>query len=86
MNQTQLQIGDIVLITTGEWAGAGGIVSWPISADEPGYVLVHSEGRIAGVRLSAADLSLADKPPSGFTQLTYQLNRLSSLLIEKSFL
>jgi hypothetical protein len=86
MPEPKYTVGDCVLITRGDWSGHGGVVSWPLSDDEPGYVLVCIEDKIAGVRILPEDVTLADRATRGFTQLTYQLNRLSSFLIEKRFL
>lgn len=79
-------IGELVVITSGEWKGYGGVVSWPISDEQAGYVLFCSESRIAGLKVSGKDVRPADETYQGFTQLTYHLLKLSSHVIEKSIL
>jgi hypothetical protein len=78
--------GAQVTFVSGEWAGMAGVVSWPISKEESGYVLVQSEGRVAGVLTSYEDIVLADETTKGFTQLAYQLIKLSSQLIENAIM
>lgn len=86
MAEKSYQIGDLVTFTGGEWTSYAGIVSWPITEDDAGYVLVQSDGRIAGLRASHEDIESAGKSGKGFTQLAYQLIKLSSYLIEKAIL
>jgi hypothetical protein len=86
MAEKTFQIGDLVTFIRGEWMGHAGIVSWPITKDDAGYVLVQFDGRIAGLRASNEDIESADKSSKGFTQLAYQLIKLSSYLIEKAIL
>jgi len=86
MAEISYQTGDLVVLTRGEWKGYAGVVSWPISADQAGYVLVCSDGRIAGIRVSSDEINLAGETSQGFTQLSYHLLKLSSYVIEKSIL
>jgi hypothetical protein len=86
MADSSYQLGDLVVITSGEWKDYAGVVSWPITENNVGYVLVYSDGRIAGVRVSDKEIKLADETSEGFTQLTYHLIKLSSYLIEKRIL
>ena len=79
-------IGDLVVLTSDKWKGYGGVVSWPVTREDPGYVLVCSESRIAGLRVSLNEAKPADGSYQGFTQLTYHLLKLSSHVIEKSIL
>jgi hypothetical protein len=86
MADNNYQLGELVIFTSGEWVGFAGVVSWPISREDPGYVLVHSEGRVAGVSTSYEDVMPADETAKGFTQLAYQLIKLSSQLIENAIM
>ena len=80
------QTGDLVLLNNGKWNGYAGVVSWPITADKPGYVLVCSEGLIAGLSVTIDEIELPNESTKGFTQLAYNLLKLSSHIIEKSVL
>ena len=86
MADENYKLGELVTFVSGEWTGFAGVVSWPISKDEPGYVLVQSEGRVAGVSTSYEDIVPADETTKGFTQLAYQLIKLSSQLIENTIM
>jgi hypothetical protein len=86
MAEKNYQVGELVTFTGGEWTGYAGIVSWPITEDDAGYVLVQSDGRVAGLRASHEDIKSVGKSSKGFTQLAYQLIKLSSFLIEKAIL
>jgi hypothetical protein len=86
MAEKSYQVGDLVVLASGEWQGYPGVVSWPISQGEAGYVLVCSEGRIAGLRCSYQEVKPADETGKGFVQVAYHLNKLSSHLIEKAIL
>jgi hypothetical protein len=78
-------MGVTVSLVDGEWRGRAGVVSWPITPDTAGYVLIHVDGRIAGVQAGYRDV-LPAPDSEGFTQLTSQLIKLSSLLIESAIL
>jgi len=80
------EYGETVVVVSGDWQGHTGVVSWPIKQGEPGYVLIESDGWIAGQPASLQDVAPAAGPPKGCTQLTYRLINLSSLLIERSVL
>jgi hypothetical protein len=62
-------------------------VSWPVSTEEAGYVLVYSGGRVAGLRTSYEQIQpTTDEFREGYTQRAYFLVKLSSHLIEKAIL
>ena len=86
MEKSKYQVGDLVALLNGEWKDHAGIVSWPISKDDTGYVLIYSDGYIAGIKASSADVKRVDESYAGFTQLTYHLVKLSSHLIENAIL
>jgi hypothetical protein len=76
----------MVVLVSGEWQGYAGVVSWPVSTKETGYVLVYSDGRIAGLRVSYEEVLPTDGTAQGYTQLAHLLIKLSSHLIEKAIL
>jgi hypothetical protein len=82
MSQTTLLAGDLVKILKPEWAGAVGILTPPISAQEPGHVLFHVDGSILVMDASLEDVAPADESSAGFAQLGYQLIKLGSHVIE----
>ena len=86
MADENYQLGELVSFISGEWVGFAGVVSWPINKEDAGYVLVHSEGRVAGVSTSYEDIKPADETAKGFTQLAYQLIKLSSQIIENAIM
>lgn len=86
MAEREYRIGDLVVVAAGEWQGHAGIVSWPITPQEAGHVLVYSDGRIAGPRLSHAEVRPADAATRGYSQLAHSLIKLSSFLIERAIL
>jgi hypothetical protein len=86
MTERSFPFGDLVVLTGGEWKGTAGIVSWPITGNDAGYVLVYSDGRIAGLKVSGNQIKPADESIQGCTQLAYHLLKLSSLMIEKGVL
>ncbi|MDO8056716.1 MAG: hypothetical protein Q6361_07635 [Candidatus Hermodarchaeota archaeon] len=86
MVNENFQVGELVKITNGEWKGFTGVVSWPVSKQDKGYVLVQSDGKVAGVLTSHDEIEPTDRSAQGFTQLAYQLIRLSSYLIEKAIM
>jgi hypothetical protein len=86
MANNQLNFGDRVQLIRGQWTGRGAIVSWPVTPESPGFALVCVDDRIAGIPIHLDDVTPALPETRGFTQLTYQLNRLSSFLIERTFL
>ena len=86
MTERNYSVGELVVLTSGEWKGYGGVVSWPIGDKQAGYVLLCSESRIAGLKVSSNEVRPADETYQGFTQLTYHLLKLSSHVIEKSVL
>lgn len=52
MAEENYQVGELVTFIRGEWMGYAGVVSWPITEEDAGYVLVQSDGRVAGLRTS----------------------------------
>ena len=86
MTQTTYQIGETVVLVRGEWQGHAGVVSWPVSTEESGYVLVYSDDRIAGFRTSYEEILPTNETAEGYTQLAHLLLKLSSHLIEKAIL
>ncbi|MCC7358427.1 MAG: hypothetical protein IT317_03060 [Anaerolineales bacterium] len=86
MTENEYRIGNLVVVVAGEWQGHAGVVSWPITPQEAGHVLVLSDGRIAGPRLSHAEVRLADAATRGYSQLAHGLIKLSSFLIERAIL
>jgi hypothetical protein len=51
-----------------------------------GYVLIYSDGRIAGLHTSYEEILPTDQTTKGYTQLAHLLLKLSSHLIEKAIL
>lgn len=83
MSKRNLEIGDLVKLTTEEWDGVAGIVTQRITQANKGHVLVHREGCILGVTASIEDVVLADTSSQGFAQLAYNLIKLGSHVIEQ---
>jgi hypothetical protein len=81
MEKENHQVGDLVVVLDGDWKVYPGVVSWPVDADSPGYILVYSDGHIAGLQASTEDVRSADRSEAGFTQLIYYLIKLLSHLI-----
>lgn len=86
LDKNNLEIGDIVTLTTDEWAGCIGIVSHPVHESQAGHVLVYSAGHILGVPASLDDVVPADKRAEGHVQLAYTLIKLGSHVIEHGLL
>lgn len=86
MTKASYEVGELVMVTGGEWEGCAGVVSWPVTESQAGYVLVCSSSRVAGLKLTNKDIKPADETCRGFTQLTYHLLKLSSHVVEKSVL
>lgn len=63
----------MVILVCGEWQGHAGVVSWPVGTEESGYMLIYSDGRIAGLRTSYEDILPTDKNAEGYTQLAHSL-------------
>jgi len=84
MSKGNLEIGDVVRLTTGEWQGTSGVVSRPISKGAIGHVLVHKSGYILGVDASMEEVEIVDGSGEGFAQLAYNLIKLGSHVIEKT--
>jgi len=86
MSERNLEVGDLVQLTTGEWQGFVGIVTQPITQDHAGHVLVLKAGYILGIKASIGDVLLAEKSSQGFAQLAYNLIKLGSHVIEQRLL
>jgi hypothetical protein len=86
MKKVSYQVGELVMVVHGEWKGYAGVVSWPITEENAGYVLVYIDGSIAGLQITSEEIKPADESYQGFTQLTYHLLKLSSYVIERSIL
>lgn len=86
MSNKDLQIGDIVRLTTEGWAGNFGIVSQPITESMAGHVLVHRDGYILGVNTTLDEVVPADSSSKGYVQLAYNLIKLGSIVIEQGLL
>jgi hypothetical protein len=86
MADKNFQVGELVTFVSGEWKGFSGVVSWLITKDEAGYVLVCSEKQVAGIPTSFEEILPADETAKGYTQLAYQLIKLSSHLIETAIM
>jgi len=78
-----LKTGDLVKILIDDWFGSVGIVSQPITHQNPGHVLVCIDGCILGVVASIEDVELVDEYCEGYAQLAYNLIRLGSHVIEQ---
>jgi hypothetical protein len=86
MSERGFEIGDLVVLTRGEWREHAGVVSWPIGASQPGFVLICSAGRVAGVHADLANVRRADAAPSNYSQLAHCLLKLASYVIERAVL
>ncbi len=84
--KTNYSFGELVLIKSGAWKGFAGVISWPITEDQPGYVLIYTDDRIAGAQVTLADVTEPDETCQNFSLLAYHLLKLSSHVIEKSLL
>jgi hypothetical protein len=82
MEDAEYKVGDRVVLLSGEWEGQAGVVSWPITKNDLGYVLVYSDRRIAGIQTSYGDVKRVVESSKGLVQLTYHLIKLSSYLID----
>jgi hypothetical protein len=86
MSKDTLIVGDVVLFTNKEMSGTTGIVSKPITEEDPGHILIIKDGHIVGVEASFEDVTPADESVQGFAQLAYNLIKLGSHVIEKRLL
>ena len=84
--QKSLQKGDLVTLMAKDWNGLVGVVSHPITDEQPGHVLVHKDNCIIGIKVSIQDVILANSSDQGFAQLAYHLIKLGSHVIEKRLL
>jgi hypothetical protein len=81
----EFKVGDVVVLGT-DRAGAGGVVSQPITEDAIGHVLTLRDGRLVGIPATMEDVVSADEDSQGFTQLAYSLIKLGSHIIEQKLL
>jgi hypothetical protein len=86
MTIKNLETGDLVKILKDEWAGSVGIVTRPITEQNPGHVLVHKDGAILGMDASIEDIDVANESSEGFAQLGYLLIKLGSHVIEQKLI
>lgn len=86
MSNNDLEIGDIVRLTTERWENETGIVSQPITKTSPGHVLVYRDGCVLGVSTRMNETIPADKSSEGYVQLAYNLIKLGSHVIEQGLL
>jgi hypothetical protein len=86
MSQNEFRVGDMVVLSTEEWQGVSAIVTKPIAKENIGHVLIHVDGNIIGVTVSADEIALADETTQGFAQLAYNLIKLGSHVIEKALI
>lgn len=86
MARKNLEVGDLVEILSGDLTGSVGIVSKPITEQQPGHVLVHKDGFILGRDVSIEVVQDVDESSEGFAQLGYFLIKLGSHVIEKKLL
>jgi hypothetical protein len=86
MSKDTLTVGDVVLFNNKEMVGITGIVSKPITEEDPGHVLFIRNGYIVGVEAPFEDVTPADENSQGFAQLAYNLIKLGSHVIEKRLL
>ena len=86
MSKENLEISDIVRLTSEEWVGYVGIVSQPITEASAGHVLVYKAGNIIGVPALIDGVVPADKKTEGYALLAYNLIKLGSNVIEKGLL
>jgi hypothetical protein len=86
MARKNLEVGDLVEILSGDHAGSVGIVSMPITEQQPGHVLLHNDGFILGRDVSIGEIQDIDESSEGFAQLGYFLIKLGSHVIEKKLL
>ena len=83
MAQEKLNVGDLVVLSTGEREGISGIVSRPATEGSKGHALVHLDEYILGLDFSVDDVRIADESSEGFAQLAYSLIKLGSHVIEQ---
>jgi len=86
LSKRNLEIGDLIKMTSGEASGCVGIVTQPVTEQSPGHVLIHKDGYILGVKVTIDDFELVDINTEGFVQLAYNLIKLGSHVIEKKLL
>jgi hypothetical protein len=60
MSKDAYECGETVVVVQGQWQGHTGVVSWPIGKGEPGYVLIESDGWIAGRQAALEDVAPAE--------------------------
>ena len=82
MSNRGLVVGDLIVFTTDEREGLGGVVSQPITEDNAGFVLVLVDGYVRGLEASIEDVAPADETSRGYIQLAHNLIKLGSHVIE----
>lgn len=86
MSQDTYQIGDMVVLVTGDLRGSSAIVSAPIEPGKDGHVLLIKDGCLLGISVSTADVTGIDESSQGFAQIAYKLIKLGSHVIEKTLI
>ena len=83
MSIQSANLGDLVQFPAAVLGGAVGVVSQPITADNPGHVLILHEEHLQGVPASNEDVGFANEDSAGFAQLASNLIKLGSHVLEK---
>jgi hypothetical protein len=83
MSIRSANLGDLVQFPAVMWGGAVGVVSQPITAGNPGHVLMLQGEHLLGVSAWVDDVELADDESAGFAQLETNLIKRGSLVLEK---
>ena len=86
MTQEVFKIGDMVALTSGQWRGMTAVISQTIEPERAGHALIHADGHIIGINVTAGEVILADKDTQGFAQLAYGLIKLGSHVIEQGLI
>lgn len=86
MSQEQFKIGDMIVLESGELRGWTAVISRPIEAGSIGHALLHVDGHIIGVDVSADDVRAVERGAQGFAQLAYSLIKLGSHVIEQGLI
>jgi hypothetical protein len=86
MSKDEFQVGDMVVLSSGQWRGISAVISQPLDEARRGHALIHVDGHIIGVSVSADEVQLADENAQGFAQLAYNLIKLGSHVIEQTLI
>ena len=83
---SEFETGDLIAFRKGDRRGQIGVVSRPIKGDSEGHVLTVEDGALVGVMVSAQEVDAAGEGTAGYAQLAYNLNKLTSKVIEQKLL